>query len=108
MKRCLMLSLVVLLFVLLTSPVWAGEKYSLKSQDTPKFSFNLSLIQTCSGLILVYLPRTPEPIKLNSDIPRKLCHVVTFYQNGWLVTNCVAGAGSVNCPCDEWGTQTPN
>jgi hypothetical protein len=56
-------------------------------------------------LIIVNAP-TPEPMSVN-DIPRQRCHVMYYYQNGWFLTRCEPGAGAVNCPCEEWGTQTP-
>lgn len=102
MKKWFIVLLAALLFVFLTSAVWAGQKFSLNSQETPSKFFLGQLIQTCKGLVILPYPGIAEPIILNSDIPQKYCHIGKFwnpdvkYWEYW----CVEGAGSPRCLCE--------
>lgn len=101
MKKWFIVLLAALLFVFLTSAVWAGQKFSLNSQETPSKFFLGQLIQTCKGLMVLSSPRAPEPIRLNSDIPRKYCHLVEYNDGGYHYWMCVEGAGSIRCSCED-------
>lgn len=95
------LILVALFFVFLTN-TWATQKFQLKTQDISKFFLNkIILVRTCQGMMLISSPRAPDPIRLNSDLPRKSCHLVEYYDGGYHYWMCVEGAGSVRCPCED-------
>jgi hypothetical protein len=102
LKKCFTVTVVILSFVCFTTALWAGQKYSFKSEEAlQKLSLG-KLVQTCSGLKVISSSSSSEsePIRLY-DLPRKRCHYVDRDGPGGNPPVCVEGAGYFQCPCED-------